>query len=72
MKSKKIIRPHKKWFSESEAAMYMGISVSFLRNLRANREIEYRVFTDGKKILYDVDCLDEAVARLFKTYKTTV
>ena len=70
--TRKFNKQEKRFFSEKEAAFYLGISVSMLRNIRGMAEIEYRVYGAGKKIIYDIENLDEAADRLFTRKKITI
>lgn len=61
--------PVKAWFSEDEAAVYTGLSISELRRFRNDGRVRYGVKKGGKKILYNIDDLDKFIRSNFSFYE---
>lgn len=60
-KTKRVDTLAKKWVSNSEAQVYLGVSAGFLQNLRETARVPF--FKVGKSIFYRVGDLDRLIER---------
>lgn len=76
----KIHSIEKRWYSNQEAAMYLGLSVKHLSNLRSEGRLTFRQENNGKRplIYFEKSKLDAYMERNFKEiecvedFKTTL
>ncbi len=61
--------PVKSWFSENEAAVYCGVSLSELRRFRNAGRVRYGVKKGGRSITYSMTDLDAFMASNFSFYE---